>query len=400
MILRNQFPDMPAALAKKFIDQGYRDVNHIVDLLHGDENGMELLTSFTGMSKEEMLRVCGLNESPEFSGVTSFEMHQVGGALIPESEEGHWWTDSGGVTLELPDHASLISRFGPARDQGAVGSCTAFATGVAIESGLNDPSLDVSERWIYWGTKQIDGINSEGSFLKYSTAWTFENGICFEATWPYVEDRSALKIRPPVSVFREAKRNRPETRTMLPARSVDRIKGEIAAGRAVAISVPILRSHRASLRFQSEGLFTLPLGIRDQVVGGHAIAACAFLDNSWLAAHGFDEFPGGGCFLIRNSWAERWGRHNKLAQHFGASGGYGIVPYRFIELLCVEAYSVTVKSSSTGDGRDKLRLRDRAHRNTVSFSCNWWEQTRGRVVTQARQRLFADEHNKSGQPKG
>jgi len=377
---------MPTELAMKFVDHGYQDTKHVIDLLHGIENGMEMLIAFTRLPQREALQVCGLNAPPEYSGVSLHTPCHVGGALAPDSMEEYRQADN--LTLSLPSYASLIDRFGPARNQGGVGSCTAFATAAALESQLDDPEADVSERFIYWGTKNMDGLpNSEGSYLKFSTAFLLECGSCFEESWPYVEDREELKLRPSNAAFDEAERNRPASRNVLPARNVERVKAEIADGRAVGISLPIYKSHYASLRFHSEGRFTMPLGMLDQIVGGHAVCAVAYLDDDWLTANGFDEEIGGGAFLIRNSWGE-WAKSNPLARHFGASSGYGIVPYRFIESQCMEAISVTVDSAAFTKRRQVSQFRDDARRKMVAIGGSWWERTRNRVVFQARQRIY------------
>jgi hypothetical protein len=188
---------------------------------------------------------------------------------------------------------------------------------------------------------------------------------------------------------------RPASRAVLAARNVGGIKAEIADGRGVGLSLPIYKSLQSSLRFHSEGRWTMPLGVFDTRVGGHAVCAVAYVDDAWLLANGFDDELGGGAFLIRNSWGE-WARNNKLAHHFGARSGYGIVPYLYIESHCWEAISVTVHSRVAGFQRWVRDFRQTAQRELAAASDSWWKQTRNRVVLQAHDRLFGSNHQVPG----
>ena len=106
----------------------------------------------------------------------------------------------------------------------------------------------------------------------------------------------------------------------------------------------------------------------------------------FFTANGFEEEIGGGCLLIRNSWGE-WARNNELAHHFGASFGYGIVPYRFIEEHCWEAVSVTLSSAPVLQRHVSRFCNETAHKAAAAGS-SWWEATRSRVIAQARERLY------------
>src|SRR6185436_12334119 len=74
------------------------------------------------------------------------------------------------------------------------------------------------------------------------------------------------------------------------------------------------------------GQITMPLAGEAQV-GGHAVCLVGFQDQA--------SAPGGGYFILRNSWGTTWGSLNP----YGA--GYGIIPYKYISTLNWEAYTLT-----------------------------------------------------------
>lgn len=376
--LEKRFAHVPRQLAKLAMEHGYRDPEHLGNLIHGMKDGLERICSATGLSETEVLAAFGFQSRPEYTGVTLHAPCSVGGVIEPDEIETAV-NARASPRIGLPDSACWISRFGPARNQGASGTCTGFTATAMLECQVGG-AIDLSERFVYWGTKTIDGKpDMEGSYLRFATQWLTDYGACLEETWPYVEDRAALKERPSDEAFREAAEFTPDDRTMLPARDVGASKCELAEGRAVGFSLPIMESHYANLRFHSEGRFTLPF-FMDQVVGGHAVCAVAYLDNSWLEANGFESELGGGAFLIRNSWGQDWAKSNPLAKHFGALGGYGIVPYRYIEQQCWEAVSVTCL-------RDARTLRS-APRGVVSLARNFASRNFERVVAGASERLY------------
>jgi C1A family cysteine protease len=43
--------------------------------------------------------------------------------------------------------------------------------------------------------------------------------------------------------------------------------------------------------------------------------------------------PGGGYFLLRNSWGTDWANQS----YYGA--GYGVIPYAYIQKYCWEAFA-------------------------------------------------------------
>lgn len=59
--------------------------------------------------------------------------------------------------------------------------------------------------------------------------------------------------------------------------------------------------------------------------GGHSMALVGYQDDT--------NAPGGGYFLLRNSWGTDWANQN----YYGA--GYGVIPYAYIQNHCWEAFA-------------------------------------------------------------
>ena len=75
------------------------------------------------------------------------------------------------------------------------------------------------------------------------------------------------------------------------------------------------------------------------------MGAVGFFDNGFLAKNGLGDFPGGGVFLVRNSWGTGWAKNNPVANHDSVGAGYALVPYAYIAKYCGEAYTIAAKKS-------------------------------------------------------
>jgi C1A family cysteine protease len=80
----------------------------------------------------------------------------------------------------------------------------------------------------------------------------------------------------------------------------------------------------------------MPIG-GERDVGGHCVCIVGYQDDG---ANTVTETPGGGFFILRNSWGTVWG-HDCA---FGA--GYGTIPYAYIAAYNWEAYGLPVKKDN------------------------------------------------------
>jgi Papain family cysteine protease len=230
----------------------------------------------------------------------------------------------------------------PVRDQGARGTCVAFASTAVSEfehSGAGNV-LELSEQFLYWSikTNSHDPIKAQdGTWLEYARESLALDGICEEANWPYVPQFNSLNIRqvqpgePTAAAVSDA-----ATRRFQP--SVYQTSGGAAAllnafasrQRPLAISLPVFgdafnpQAHNwnSALGF----LYGLVLDPppTSVVLGGHAVCIS-----------GFQPDPGeplGGWFIIRNSWGTTvWGKALPATGYFGPEAGYGQVSATYVD---------------------------------------------------------------------
>lgn len=363
---------------RMLVSFGLKDRDHVLDMIRGRADGGPWLARRIGVAETALRKALRIDRWPGRAAVQLHGPCPIGGVPRARKKSVPKLTQS--QRASLPTWAAMIDRYGEPRDQGPVGTCTAFAGAAVMEGQLNDTNLDLSEAFIYSLTKSIDGEDGDGSFLEFTTLVLIEYGACREESWPYRPDRDYLLLPPSPEALAEAENCKARARTELGSTDVDGIRAELAAGRPVGISVPIFPSTYNSLRFHNEGRFAMCLGDDDKADGGHAMCIVAYLDDAWLSAHGYEEDLGGGVFLVRNSWG-RWAPENRLAAHFGAAYGYAIMPYAYVSSYAWEAFTVTLSATSAVRSRaDWLAQFSQALRKT-------WTRTAQGVGAQSRERL-------------
>jgi hypothetical protein len=107
-------------------------------------------------------------------------------------------------------------------------------------------------------------------------------------------------------------------------RSVSAIKGVLADKRPAGISIPVYNSWYRSSETQRTGRLNMRIG-NEPSAGGHALCLVGYQDDA--------NYPGGGYFILRNSWSTSWGYQCP----YGA--GYGTIPYQYVANDNWESYS-------------------------------------------------------------
>ncbi len=379
--LRRELRGVTNKAVETLVASGFQGRDDIEDVIRSNRDGRKMLTALLDVSDDELKSMMAWTHWPEQTGVTLSGPCPLGGVFVPDNSTiVSAGSDAKAIcSVRLPDHFSTTKHFQPPRNQGGIGTCTAFAAIGTLEGQLE--KVDLSERFVYYHTKLTDGHpDSDGSFLRFSVKALADYGACRENTWSYVEDRKALRQPPSIRAVQEAKRFRPRSAVCIAPRDDSAIRRENAAGRPVAFSVPIFSSSYNSVRFHSEGRFLMRLGINDSIAGWHAMCAVAFFDNAWLARMGQPEAVGGGVFLVRNSWGTSWAQNNPLAKIDGAGPGYAIVPFGYIQEYCVEACTVVAPTSIRFNRNELAAMASRSGKA-------WWQRTTNAVVASARERL-------------
>lgn len=234
----------------------------------------------------------------------------------------------------LPHAVDLTDRFGPVREQGGRNTCVAFAALAIMEYFLriNGPDAGLSEQFLYWACKQIDGRNETGTFLRFAFNILPANGCCIETVWPYnvAAAGSATDAQgpPPPNARIDAAQRRTTARIVLAHRNVNLLRQALAQGRPVALSIGVQNIWWNSLTVRRTGDVPFISSSVEPVTGSHAVCLVGYDD-------GILPDLSQGRFIFRNSFGSRFG----MESHFGL--GYGTLPYTFVTNYAFEAFTLT-----------------------------------------------------------
>jgi C1A family cysteine protease len=241
-------------------------------------------------------------------------------------------------SITAPVEYDLTDQLTDVKDQGNRGTCVAFSA-VAVREFLAGSQPDLSEQFLYWWCDDHDPVPEEpGTTVEMGFNGLFQAGVCKESTWRY--NSEAIKGNegqgpPPAGASDEAKDYKITKILDLDENSIDELKKCLNGtndlpGRPIAFSIPVYNSWLLSNAVMLSGQITMPLP-GEEVEGGHAMVMVGYQDDASV--------PGGGFFIIRNSWGPRWGQNCT----FGA--GYGTIPYQYITKYCWEAFTGEAKTS-------------------------------------------------------
>lgn len=218
----------------------------------------------------------------------------------------------------LPSDIDLRPSFTRIKDQGNLGSCSAFAMVGIYEYILKKSAkkeTELSPLFAYYNARKHmvgDESELEGTSLYNIIKGMGEDGICLEEFYPYtttgfdepstdaIQDASCRKI----------------TKALNVERNIEHIKTAIAEGYPVAVSLQIFDSFASSTGFVVKPTEE-ELQSNEQYF--HAMVICGYSDREKI-------------FIVRNSWGTEFG-----------DGGYCYIPYSYIadERLMRQACIIT-----------------------------------------------------------
>lgn len=240
----------------------------------------------------------------------------------------------------LPASVNLIPFMSPIRDQKARGTCVSFTLTALNEYILRRAGLtrDLSEQHLYYEIKLIDGEPAQcGTFQRKAVAALLNRGQCREITWPYNPNEPCNNHGALPSRARFEGQNFRLRTVEVPARSVSAYKNHLAAQRPVTVSVPVYDSWFTA-EVRRSGRFTMRVG-SEPVTGGHAVCLVGYQDTP--------SSPGGGYFIVRNSWNTTWAYESPYG------GGYGTIPYQYITNDAWEAFTANLTVATDQDGGEE-----------------------------------------------
>lgn len=318
-------PVFDAPVRKKLSDYWITSAEEFVTVArapnrkHG--NGLRALAqevlNMTPAQAETLLQAADLAVPPHFSFAAEDPL-EVGTGAIFEGMDVVEPVSFNVPTERLPAEARLPAALPSPAQQGKRNTCVAFTLVAMYQHASGDPT-DLSEQFIYWACKDKDGIPGDvGTRPDVAMRMLVERGVCLEPTWPYNDTpnpANAGQGPPPAPALAEARLRRISGFSVLPAKDVRAIQAALVNGQAVLFGLPINEHWTSTYQARTLGRVRRPLP-GEASTGGHAMCAVGYRDDP--------NAPGGGYFIVRNSWGVDWGRENSDGP------GYAHVPYRLV----------------------------------------------------------------------
>lgn len=224
----------------------------------------------------------------------------------------------------LPPAVDLRKLCSPVRDQGELGSCTAFAIGVGMREFLEKKAkkrlTKLSPEYLYYQERLIEGsvFEDAGAEPRDGFKVLANLGICPEADDKY----NIAKFTHAPSAKANLDAGKFKITSYHSMGGMQELKQCLAAGYGAVLGIAVYESFEGEVVAQT-GRVPMPAS-SEVLLGYHAIFDPGYHDDpSW---------PGGGYAIFRNSWGPDWG-----------DKGYGYLPYAyFIPELVTDYWTALV----------------------------------------------------------
>lgn len=211
--------------------------------------------------------------------------------------------------------ADLRSYFRPVRNQGSLGSCSAFATVGVMEAMLKikgQKAPELSPMFFYYAERKLMEDENllpkatkrdTGAFMFVASETAVKFGTTLEKDSPYRTGKPALAYDASEAEFAAAKEFKFAKRKRV--KTVKGIKSALDQKKPVLMGIHLYQSFMTQTVARS-GEVPMPMK-GEQSVGGHAVVAVGYDDSK-------------EAFIMRNSWGADWG-----------DKGYFYMPYGYYE---------------------------------------------------------------------
>lgn len=195
----------------------------------------------------------------------------------------------------------------PVYDQGALGSCTSFAIGAALQydemQQTGGPGTVPGFLFIYYNERVLEGTVSvdSGASLRDGIRAVAGKGYVNESMWPY--DISRFDVEPPANVYAAAASHKAVEYARVP-QTMAGLKEVLASGYPIVFGITVYESFE-SPDVARTGHVPMP-SKKERVLGGHALLIVGFKDDTRE-------------FIVRNSWSASFG-----------DAGYIYLPYAYV----------------------------------------------------------------------
>lgn len=333
----SEIPDIPDEARKALADYGFADAEQVIAVANLPE-ASGALDEAIGMDSGRL--VAQLRDAVGESAVMMAESDTPGVfalGVLPPTEEIE--AEIAAMAVEMPVMEALAAalppsvnhalKMSPIKQQGSRGTCVGFSMTAVHEfyRRQSGNAQDFSEQFLYHQTKLIDGSAGCGTWAVKAAQVLKNVGQARESVWAYnpnppcnnngtqpgnaMADAAGFKLAP----------------IILNPRDVNAIKSALASGCVCEFSIPVYNSWYQSAATRQSGRITMRLP-GEVNAGGHAMCLIGYQDDA--------NAPGGGFFILRNSWGTGWGAQCP----YGA--GNGTIPYGYIANEGWEAVTTAV----------------------------------------------------------
>ena len=224
--------------------------------------------------------------------------------------------------VALPESVDLRDKQSPIRDQGDLGSCTAFAICALLEyqhlAQKLGTAVDFSELFLYYLERAREHTidYDSGAYIRDGMKAARSTGVCTEQDWPYSTDNNRFMQKPSKKAYQDAKLDKTVTYLRVPQNSTS-LKAELAQNYCFVFGFTVYDSFMTA-EVARTGIAPMPDFSREKTVGGHAVCCVGYDDAK-------------GIYLCRNSWGTSWGQ-----------AGYFTLPDAYVEdaQLCDDFWTV------------------------------------------------------------